>query len=53
MKQGHSPGGGEVIMMNKYETIFIVSPEVSEDDTKVLVEKMKSLVESSGQLKML
>lgn len=50
MRQGHSPGGGEVIMMNKYETIFIISPEVNEDDTKALVEKMKGLVETSGQL---
>ena len=50
MKQGHSPGGGEVIMVNKYETIFIVSPEVSEDDTKAIIEKMKGLVETSAQL---
>jgi small subunit ribosomal protein S6 len=50
LKQGHSPGGGEVIMVNKYETIFIVSPEVSEDDTKAIVEKMKGLVETSAQL---
>lgn len=37
-------------MVNKYETIFIVSPEVNEDDTKAIVEKMKGLIESSGQL---
>ena len=37
-------------MLNKYETIFIVSPEVSEDDTKAIIEKMKGLIESSGQL---
>lgn len=49
MKQGHSPGGGEVIMVNKYETIFIVSPDVSEDDTKAIVEKMKGLIETSAQ----
>ena len=48
--QGHSPGGGEVIMVNKYESIFIISPEVNEDDTKAIVEKIKGVIESSGQL---
>lgn len=37
-------------MMNKYETVFIVNPEMSEEDTKAIIEKMKELVESSGQL---
>lgn len=37
IKQGHSPGGGEVIMVNKYESIFIISPEVNEDDTKAII----------------
>lgn len=50
IKQGHSPGGGEVIMVNKYESIFIISPEVNEDDTKAIIEKIKGVIESSGQL---
>lgn len=37
-------------MTNKYETIFIISPEVNEEDTKSLVEKIKSMIESSAQL---
>ncbi len=48
-KQGLSPGGGESIMVNKYETIFIVSPEVNEEDTKAIVEKIKVLIETSAQ----
>ncbi|HOQ36831.1 MAG TPA: 30S ribosomal protein S6 [Acetivibrio sp.] len=37
-------------MINKYETIFIASPELSEEDTKSLVEKIKTTIESSAQL---
>jgi small subunit ribosomal protein S6 len=37
-------------MLNKYETIFIVSPELNEEDTKSLVEKFKGLIETSAQL---
>lgn len=37
-------------MINKYETIFIVSPEFSEEDTQSLVEKIKNTIESSAQL---
>jgi len=37
-------------MINKYETVFIVNPDMSEEDTKAIIEKMKELVESSGQL---
>ncbi len=37
-------------MTNKYESIFIISPALSEDDTKALVEKFKSLIETSAQL---
>jgi small subunit ribosomal protein S6 len=37
-------------MLKKYETIFIISPEFSEEDTKSLVEKFKSLIETSAQL---
>lgn len=37
-------------MMNKYETIFIISPNLDEESTKALVEKFKSLLETSAQL---
>ncbi|HEX9062562.1 MAG TPA: 30S ribosomal protein S6 [Clostridia bacterium] len=36
--------------MNKYETIFIISPAVGEEGTKGLVEKFKNLLETSAQL---
>ena len=36
--------------MNKYETIFIISPEYDEENTKALVEKFKNLLETSAQL---
>jgi small subunit ribosomal protein S6 len=37
-------------MINKYETIFIINPEVGEEGTKALVEKFKTLLEYSAQL---
>ncbi|NLD46751.1 MAG: 30S ribosomal protein S6 [Clostridiaceae bacterium] len=37
-------------MLKKYETIFITSPELSEEDTKNLIEKIKGLIETSAQL---
>lgn len=37
-------------MMNKYESIFILDPNLSEEDNAALVGKFKSLVESAGQL---
>lgn len=37
-------------MLKKYETIFIISPELSEEDTKNMVEKIKGLIETSAQL---
>lgn len=37
-------------MINKYETIFIISSEVGEEGTKALVEKFKTLLETSAQL---
>jgi len=37
-------------MLKKYETIFIINPEVGEDNTKVLVEKFKSMIEASAQI---
>ncbi|RCX21035.1 SSU ribosomal protein S6P [Anaerobacterium chartisolvens] len=37
-------------MMNKYETIFIISSEIGEENVKALVEKFKNLLETSAQL---
>lgn len=37
-------------MLKKYETIFIIDSEVGEETTKALVEKFKSLIETSAQL---
>ena len=37
-------------MMNKYESIFIINPDIDEESTKALIEKFKSLFESSAQL---
>lgn len=37
-------------MTNKYESIFIVNPELGEENTKAVVEKFKNLLETSAQL---
>lgn len=37
-------------MLKKYETIFIINPEVGEESTKALVEKFKSMIEASAQI---
>ena len=37
-------------MMNKYESIFIINADLSEEDTTALVAKFKSLLETSAQL---
>jgi small subunit ribosomal protein S6 len=37
-------------MLKKYETIFIINSEVGEETTKTLVEKFKTLLETSAQL---
>lgn len=37
-------------MVNKYETIFIIDPNVDEEGVKGLVEKFKGLIESSATL---
>lgn len=37
-------------MMNKYESIFIINPDVGEENIKAVVEKFKNLFESSAQL---
>jgi len=45
-----SPEGGESHMLNKYECIFIIDPDLDEENTKALVEKFKNLLETSAQL---
>ena len=42
------PEGGE--RMNKYETMFIVNPELGEEVVKGIVEKFKTLIETSSTL---
>ncbi len=37
-------------MLKKYETIFIINSEVGEENTKALVEKFKTMLETSAQL---
>ncbi|TYQ14975.1 UNVERIFIED_CONTAM: small subunit ribosomal protein S6 [Acetivibrio alkalicellulosi] len=37
-------------MLKNYETIFIISPELDEENIKALTEKIKNLVETSAQL---
>ena len=37
-------------MLKKYETIFIINPEVGEENTKTLVEKFKTMIETSAQI---
>ena len=37
-------------MMNKYECLFIIDPELGEENIQALVEKFKNLLETSAQL---
>lgn len=37
-------------MLKKYESIFIINPELGEENIKALVEKFKSIIETSAQL---
>ena len=39
-----------VEIINKYETVFIINPELDEDKTNAVVEKFKSLIESAGTI---
>ena len=36
--------------MNKYETIFIINPNVDEEGTKALVQKFTDLINNDGKL---
>ncbi len=35
---------------NKYETIFIIDPTLSEEDTTALTEKFKALIAANGEV---
>ncbi len=37
-------------IMNSYETLFVISPELSEEDTKALVEKFTGLIAENDEL---
>lgn len=37
-------------MTNKYESIFIINPEIGEESVKAVIEKFKNLLETSAQL---
>ena len=37
-------------VVNKYETIFIINPNLGEEEIAGLVDKFKSLIESAGQV---
>lgn len=37
-------------MVNKYESIFIISTQIGEENIKALVEKFKNMLETSAQL---
>lgn len=37
-------------IINKYETIFIVNPDLDEEKTEGVVSKIKSLIESAGTI---
>lgn len=36
--------------MNKYETVYIIKPEVSEEGIKAIVEKFKSIILTNGEI---
>lgn len=37
-------------MTNSYETIFIMNPNMQEEETQNMVSKFKSLIETAGQI---
>ena len=44
-----SPKGGDMVM-NKYETMYIISPTVDDEQVKALVEKFNDLISEHGEL---
>lgn len=37
-------------ILNSYETLFVIDSQLSEDDTKALVEKFTSLISEAGEI---
>ena len=37
-------------MANKYETIFIINPDLGEEGTAALVTRFKELIEANGEI---
>ncbi len=37
-------------ILNSYETLFVIAPDISEEDTKALIEKFTSLIAENGEL---
>lgn len=42
--------GEEVKVMNLYETIYIIKPDVEEEAHTAIVERFKSLIETDGEI---
>lgn len=40
----------KIEIINNYETIFIVNPDLDEEKTEAVVEKIKALIESAGTI---
>ena len=36
--------------LKSYETLFVISPDISEEDTKALVEKFTTLIKDNGEI---
>lgn len=39
-----------VKVINQYETIFIINPNIGEEEIPAVVEKFKTLIESAGEI---
>ena len=37
-------------VINKYETVFIVDPTLSEEETAAVIDKFKALIEKNGEV---
>ncbi len=37
-------------VINKYETVFIIDPTLSEEETAAVVDKFKTLIEKNGEV---
>ena len=37
-------------VLNSYETLFVITPDISEEETKSLIEKFTGLIAENGEL---